>query len=45
VFYNEQKYPYLVKVFDSSLQDYKYKVKIFKIDYQKFESLKAGELK
>ncbi|MHB8545612.1 MAG: hypothetical protein ACYDAJ_02465 [Nitrosotalea sp.] len=45
VFHNEQKYPYLVKVFDSSLQDYKYKVKIFKIDYQKFESLKAGELK
>ncbi|MDE1817954.1 MAG: glycosyltransferase family 39 protein [Thaumarchaeota archaeon] len=40
VFYNEQKYPYLVKVFDSTIQDYKYNVKIFKIDYQKFESLK-----
>ncbi len=45
VFYNEQRYPYLVKVFDSSLQDYKYKVKIFKIDYQKFESLQVGELR
>jgi hypothetical protein len=33
VFYHEEKYPYLVKVFDSSDENYKYVIKIFKIDY------------
>lgn len=39
VFYYEEKYPYLIKVFDSSQHDYNYQVKIFKIDYEKFEAL------
>ena len=36
-FYNEQKYPYLIKEFDSEDLDYKYHLKIFKIDYNKLE--------
>ena len=39
IFYNEDKYPYLVKVFDSLEHDYKYHVKIFKIDYQIFQKI------
>lgn len=39
VFYHEEKYPYLIKVFDSSQHSYNYHVKIFKIDYEKFEAL------
>ncbi|QLH09714.1 ArnT family glycosyltransferase [Candidatus Nitrosotenuis sp. DW1] len=39
VFYHEEKYPYLSKVFDSSQHGYDYQVKIFKIDYEKFEAL------
>lgn len=35
VFLNEEKYTYLEKVFDSST-DFQYKVKIFKINYEKF---------
>ena len=34
---NEEKYPYLIKTFDSQENGYKYHVKIFKIDYGKFE--------
>ena len=37
VFYHEEKYPYLIKTFDSQENGYKYHVKIFKIDYGKFE--------
>ena len=36
VFYNEQKYTYLKKVYDSLDYGYNYHVKIFKIDYEKF---------
>ncbi len=39
VFYNEQKYMYLKKVYDSLDYGYNYHVKIFKIDYEKFEEL------
>lgn len=39
VFYHEEKYPYLTKVFDSSDQGYKYHVKIYKINYDVFNSL------
>jgi hypothetical protein len=39
VFYNEEKYPYLIKVFDSKDYGYKYAVKIFRIDYEKFDSI------
>lgn len=38
VFYHEEKYPYLIKVFDSWNYGYKYHVKIYKIDYTKLES-------
>ena len=41
IYYNEEKYPYLVKVFDSENEGYdNLKVKVFKIDYdQYYESL------
>lgn len=38
VFHNEEKYPYLIKKFDSKDFDLEYKVKIFEIDYEKFDS-------
>jgi hypothetical protein len=38
VFNNESDYPYLEKVFDSYEKEFKYHVKIFKIDYKKFEN-------
>lgn len=42
LYYNEDKYPYLIKEFDSFTHDYKYyHVKLFKIDYQKFDLLKS----
>ncbi len=38
VYYNEEEYPYLNKVFDSTENDYrKLRVKIFEIDYNKLE--------
>jgi len=37
VFYHEERYPYLIKVFDSWDHGYKYHVKIYKIDYKKLE--------
>ncbi len=37
LFYHDEKYPYLVKKFDSKEHGYNYQVKIFKIDYEKFE--------
>jgi 4-amino-4-deoxy-L-arabinose transferase-like glycosyltransferase len=37
VFYHDEKYPYLTKVFDSSEHGYKYHVKIYKINYEKFD--------
>ena len=39
VFYNETKYPYLTEVYDSSEHGFKYHVKIFKINYDLFNSL------
>jgi hypothetical protein len=36
IFYNEYKYPYLTKIYDSTERDYKYKVIIFEINYEKF---------
>ena len=36
VFNHEEKYPYLIKTFDSQENGYKYHVKIFKIDYGEF---------
>lgn len=36
VFYHEEKYPFLIKTFDSRSLGYSYHVKIYKIDYEKF---------
>ena len=36
LFLNDEKYPYLIKVYDSIEQGYKYHVKIYKIDYKQF---------
>ena len=39
VFYHEKKYPYLIKEFDSAKEGYRYyNVKVFKIDYEYFDS-------
>ncbi|MEM2159949.1 MAG: hypothetical protein QXN55_03230, partial [Candidatus Nitrosotenuis sp.] len=38
VYYNEDKYEYLDKVFDSREMGFKHQVKIFVIDFQKFDS-------
>ena len=37
---DEKKYPYLIKEFDSTENNFEYKVKIFKIDYNMFENFK-----
>lgn len=39
VFLHEDNYPYLIKTYDSWEHGYKYHLKIFKIDYTKFESI------
>ena len=39
VFYNEKKFPYLTKIYDSSEHGFEYHLKIFRIDYEKFEHL------
>ena len=38
VFKNEEEYAYLTKIYDSSEKGYDYHLKIFKINYEKFES-------
>jgi hypothetical protein len=38
VYYNEDEYEYLVKEFDSKDNGFKHHIKLFKIDYQKFDS-------
>ena len=35
IFNNEEKYPYLIKEFDSKSSGYTYHLKVFKIDYEK----------
>ncbi|MGI0021543.1 MAG: hypothetical protein ACRD9Q_01660, partial [Nitrososphaeraceae archaeon] len=39
IFYHEEKYPYLTKVYDSLDHGYKYHLKIYKIDYDRFDSI------
>jgi len=40
IYENEKTYPFLIKVFDSNERGYeKFKVKIFKIDYEKYNSM------
>lgn len=37
VYYNDEQYPYLTKVFDSYDYNYNYHLKIYEIDFEKFE--------
>ena len=37
IFINEENYSYLIKEFDSAQEGFSVHVKIFKIDYEKFE--------
>jgi len=37
VLLNNEKFPYLIKEFDSLEYDYKYQLQIYKIDYEKFD--------
>ena len=39
VYYNEEKYEYLDKVFDSKDRGFKHQMKLFEIDFQKFDSV------
>jgi len=39
IYYNEERYGYLNKVFDSKDLGFKHRVKLFEIDLQKFESI------
>jgi hypothetical protein len=39
VYYHEEKYGYLNKVFDSKENGFKHQMKIFEIDFQKFDSI------
>ena len=40
LYYNEEKYPYMKKIFDSNEMNYKeFKIKVFEINYQKFHDL------
>lgn len=44
VFYEDEKYPYLTKVFDSSDYGYRYHVKVYKIDYDRFALVPSADL-
>lgn len=39
IFHNEERYPYLIKEFDSVENNFNYNVKLFKIDYDRFNEL------
>ncbi len=43
VYFNEQKYPYLTKEFDSTKLDFSYHIKIYKIDYEKYAAYKNSK--
>jgi len=42
VYLNEEKYEYLKKIFDSKNEEFKHQMKIFEIDYQRFNSKYVG---
>ena len=42
VYLNEEKYEYLKKIFDSKNEGFKHQMKIFEIDYQRFNSKYVG---
>ena len=39
VYYNEEKYVYLIKEFDSKEMGFEHHIKLFKINFQKFDSI------
>ena len=39
VYYNEERYEYLIKEFDSKENGFKHHIKLFKIDFKKFDSI------
>ena len=41
IFLNEEKYPYLEKIYDSNTDGYDYSVKIFEINFEKFYELRG----
>jgi len=41
VFYNDEKYPFLVKEFDSKERGFTYHVKIYRINYDKFDPIRS----
>lgn len=43
VFYNESRYPYLVKEYDSTDYNFEYHVKMYKIDYDVFDKYVNGK--
>ena len=43
IFSNEEKYPFLVKEYDSKENGYSYHIKLFEIDYNKFNKWSYGE--
>ena len=44
VFEDEEKYPYLIRVFNSKDFDYNYRLKIFEIDYDKFADIEMEKV-
>ncbi len=44
IFYNEEKYEFLEKIFDSKQGGYRYHVKIFQIDYNRYYEMKEVTL-
>jgi 4-amino-4-deoxy-L-arabinose transferase-like glycosyltransferase len=42
IFDNEDNYPYLEKIYDSEIDGFSYHVKVFKINYELFNSLKTN---
>ncbi len=44
VYYNEEKYDYLQKIFDSKEKGYSHHMKIFEIDFQKLDNKMIGEI-
>jgi len=42
VFENEEKFPYLTKIYDSAEHSYDYHLKVFRINYEKLELMGYG---
>jgi len=44
IFFNEEEYPYLIKEFDSNEHGFRYHVKLYKINYEKFDSIMNSQI-